>query len=182
MKMKDEEGSNKDEDLGRVPSDEVALVAILDLSPDRDHDLARDLEADQIHQQEIVVQDDHPGADPDLVQDPTVHEEEVAVVAAIGLLKIKLLLMMDTDYTSLIWIVKLPKGIWKNYLGNMDLSRKFGWPDPYLVLLFAYIAIARTLKKPSENQTDQKFAAGAFASPLPDLELEDVAAEDLILV
>ena len=103
-------------------------------------------------------------------------------MAAIGLLKIKLHLMMDTDYTSLIWIVKLPKGIWKNYLGNMDLSRKFGWPDPYLVLPFAYIAIVKTLKKLSENLTDQKFVADAFASPLPDLELEDVAAGDLILV
>jgi hypothetical protein len=44
-----------------------------------------------------------------------------AVLVAIGLLKIKLLLKMDIDYTSLIWIVKLPKGIWKNYLENMDL-------------------------------------------------------------
>jgi hypothetical protein len=40
----------------------------------------------------------------------------------------------------------------------------------------------RTLKKLSENLTDQKFVAGAFASPLPDLELEDAAAEDSILV
>jgi hypothetical protein len=115
-------------------------------------------------------------------------EEVVAIGAAavalavIGLLKIKLLLKMDIDYTSLIWIVKLPKGIWKNYLGNMDLSRKFGWPDPYLVLPFVYTAIVRTLKKLSENLTDQKFVAGAFASLLPDLELEDAAAEDSILV
>merc|ERR1719219_2221506 len=134
MKMKDEEGSNKDEDLGRVPSDEVALVAILDLSPDRDHDLVRDLEADQIHQQEIVVLDDQEadqGADQDLIQDPTVQEEvEEAAAAAIGLLTIKFLERMDIDYTWLIWIVKLPKGIWKNYLANMGLLRKFGWPDP----------------------------------------------------
>ena len=107
---------------------------------------------------------------------------EEAAAAAIGLLMIKFLERMDIDYTSLIWIVKLPKGIWKNYSANMGLLRKFGWPDPYLVLPFAYIAIVKTLKKLSENLTDQKFAAGAFASPLPDLELEDVAAGDLILV
>lgn len=104
----------------------------------------------------------------------------MVVEVEIGTLTIKVPMMVIVS-TSLIWIVKPPKGIWKNYLENMDHSKKSGWLDPYPALPLSFIVIVKMPKKLPEKWTDQKFVEDAFDAPLHDLEPEVEVVVDLTL-